>query len=140
LARAQIAMALTVGDGLRRCAELSASYAEGLARAAEVIVRDNGKREGPRWDRAAARALSAYRDYVRELAALPGIATMHYYDELGRLRAADAKPARPAPPVPAPTEGMLALATELAALPPQGVRGSQSAKTPSPKGRGGRPA
>jgi len=98
LARAQLAMALTAADAMWRYAELTATYGEEVARAAATIACEVAKPEGRGWDRAAAHALAGYRDYVRELAALPGIANMHYYDQLGRLRAAqgakssDAKP------------------------------------------------
>jgi hypothetical protein len=88
LARAQLAMALTAADAMRRYAELTATYGEEVVRAAATIAQEVVKPEGRGWDRAAAHALAGYRDYVRELAALPGIANMHYYDQLGRLRAA----------------------------------------------------
>ena len=88
LARAQLAMALTAADAMWRYAELTATYGEEVARAAATIACEVAKPEGRGWDRAAAHALAGYRDYVRELAALPGIANMHYYDQLGRLRAA----------------------------------------------------
>jgi len=90
LARAQLAMTLTAADAMRRYAELTASYGEEVLRAAATIVEEVAKPDGRGWDRAAAHALASYRDYVRELAALPGIANMHYYDQLGRIRAAQA--------------------------------------------------
>jgi hypothetical protein len=103
LARAQLAMALTAVDGMRRYGELTATYGEELLRTAAAISCDVAKPEGGGWDRAAAHALAGYRDYVRELAALPGIANMHYYDVLGRLRAT---PAATSPPAPEPTPGL----------------------------------
>ncbi len=108
LARAQIAMALTAADVMQRYAEVTAAYGEGLVRAAATIAEEVVKPEGRGWDRAAAHALAGYRDYVRELAALPGIANMHYYDQLGRLRAARGSEtgaqagAHLPPPTPAP--------------------------------------
>jgi hypothetical protein len=81
-------MVLTAADAMWRYAELTATYGEEVVRAAATIAHDVAKPEGRGWDRAAAQALAGYRDYLRELAALPGIANMHYYDELGRLRAA----------------------------------------------------
>ncbi len=102
LARAQLAMALTAIDGMRRYGELTATYGEEVLRTAAAISCEAAKPEGRGWDRAAAHALAGYRNYVRELAALPGIANMHYYDVLGRLRAARAVTGLPAPePAPA---------------------------------------
>jgi hypothetical protein len=118
LARAELAMAMTVADGMRRLAEVSAKYGETLLGAAGAATREPSETRMLGWDKATAQALAAYRDYVRELAALPGISSMHYYDQLGQLRAkAGAKSDGPSAPVPPPTASMLKLADEIAASP-----------------------
>lgn len=71
---------------LARLAETTLHYGERasatlLDAAAGTERPENGGRE-----RAADQALALYRDYVRELAALPGIAGMSYFDQLDRLR------------------------------------------------------
>ncbi len=110
LARAQLAMALTVADGMQRYVGLTLKCGENFAGALDTIVRESGEFEGYGWDRVAAHALAGYRDYVRELAALPGIASMHYYDQLGLLRTAAGVKGAPMRPTPPPTESMLLLA------------------------------
>ena len=118
LARAELALAMTVADGMRRLAEVSAKYGETLLGAAGAVTREPSETRMLGWDKAAAQALGAYRDYVRELAALPGISSMHYYDQLGQLRGkAGAKSDGPSEPVPPPTASMLKLADEIAASP-----------------------
>jgi hypothetical protein len=110
LMRAELAMAMTAADGVRRLAEVNANYAETLLKAVRTITRE--PRATSHWDRAAAQALVGYRDYVRELAALPGVASMHYYAQLGDLRA-DAKADGEAPPKPAARPGTSSTATRL---------------------------
>jgi hypothetical protein len=118
LARAELAMAMTVADGMQRLAVVSAKYGETLLGAAGAVTREPSDTRMLGWDKAAAQALAGYRDYVRELAALPGIASMHYYEQLGRIRTkAGAKSDMPPEPVPPPTSSMLALAAEIAASP-----------------------
>ena len=113
LLRAELAMAMTAADGLRRLAEVNANYAETLLKAVRTVTREPRATSQLGWDRAAAQALVGYRDYVRELAALPGVASMHYYVQLGDL-CADAKAKGEAPPTPAPpTSSMLKFAAEV---------------------------
>jgi hypothetical protein len=100
LMRAELAMAMTAADGVRRLAEVNANYAETLLKAVRTITREPRATSQLGWDRAAAQALVGYRDYVRELAALPGVASMHYYAQLGDLRADAEAPPKPAPPRP----------------------------------------
>jgi len=124
LLRAELALAMTAADGVRRLAEVNANYAETLLKAVRTITREPRATSQLGWDRAAAQALVGYRDYVRELAALPGVASMHYYAQLGDLRA-DAKAKGEPPPTPAPpppTASMLKFAAEVAraASPPTG--------------------
>jgi hypothetical protein len=115
LMRAELAMAMTAADGVRRLAEVNANYAEALLKAVRTITREPRATSQFCWDRAAAQALVGYRDYVRELAALPGVASMHYYAQLGDLRA-DARADGEAPPKPAapPTSSILKVAAEVA--------------------------
>jgi hypothetical protein len=123
LARAELALAMAAADGMRRWAEVSAKYGETLLGAAGAVTREPSETRMLGWDKAAAQALAAYRDYVRELAALPGISSMHYYDQLGQLRTkAGAKSDGPSEPAPPPTASMLKLADEIAAsaTPPSG--------------------
>ena len=103
LLRAELAMAMTAADGVRRLAEVNANYAETLLKAVRTITREPRTTSQLGWDRAAAQALVGYRDYVRELAALPGVASMHYYAQLGDLRGAKAD--GEAPPKPAARPG-----------------------------------
>src|SRR5262249_6195066 len=116
--------AMTAADGVRRLAEVNANYAETLLKAVRTITREPRATSQLGWDRAAGQALVGYRDYVRELAALPGVASMHYYAHVGDRRAAaeaegDAPP-EPAPPP--PTASMLKFAAGVAgaASPPTG--------------------
>jgi hypothetical protein len=118
LARAQLAMALTAADAMRRYAELTATYGEEVVRAAATIAQEVVKPEGRGWDRAAAHALAGYRDYVRELAALPGIANMHYYDQLGRR---------------APQGATSSSATSSSVQPPRGPDGAGAAVPQPPR-------
>jgi hypothetical protein len=123
LARAELAMAMTLADGMQRLAVVSAKYGETLLGAAGTVTREPSDTRMLGWDKAAAQALAGYRDYVRELAALPGISSMHYYEQLARIRAqAGAKSEEPPQPVPPPTSSMLKLADEVAAsaAPPSG--------------------
>jgi hypothetical protein len=115
LMRAELAMAMTAADGLRRLAEVNANYAETLLKAVRTVTREPRATSQLCWDRAAAQALVGYRDYVRELAALPGVASMHYYAQLGDLRDGEAPP-KPAPP---PTSSILEAAAEVAGAAPR---------------------
>jgi hypothetical protein len=115
LARVQVAVALTAVEGMRRYTALTASYGEDLLGVAAAIARASDDPDGSGWGRAAANAVDGYGDYVRGLAALPGIASMHYYDQVRTLRAAaGAHGPRSTARVLLPTTDMLALAASLA--------------------------
>jgi hypothetical protein len=123
LVRAELAMGMAAADGMQRLAVVTAKYGEALLGAAGAVTREPRETGPLGWDHAAAQAMAGYRDYVRELAALPGVASMHYYEQLGQLRAkAGAKGEAPPQPTLPPTSSMLKLADELArsASPPTG--------------------
>jgi hypothetical protein len=111
LARSYVAMALTVADGAGRYAALTLASGEQLVRAIEGVLREGSDPKGGGWDHALDSALASYREYLRELAALPGIASMTYYEQLDSLRAAAAahKASSPStgtpPPATAPESG-----------------------------------
>jgi hypothetical protein len=90
LARSYVAMGLTVADAAGRYAAITLATGEQLVRAMEGVLREGSDSKGPDWDHACGSALAGYRQYLRELAALPGIASMTYYEQLDWLRAAAA--------------------------------------------------
>ena len=111
LARSYVAMALTVADGAGRYAALTLASGEQLVRAMEGVLRKGSNSKGDDWDHAFGSALASYREYLRELAALPGIASMTYYEQLDWLRTAAAAHGASSqstgapPPTPAPESG-----------------------------------
>jgi hypothetical protein len=86
VARAQVAVALSVADGMQRYIEVSAKFGESLAEAASVVTRAPAAGRAGGWDQAAARARRLLR-----LCARAGGAPRHPQHEL--LRAAR-RPAR----------------------------------------------
>jgi hypothetical protein len=138
LARAQFAMALTVADGMQRYAGLTLRFGETCARALDTIVRESGELKGHGGNQAAASALAGYRDYVRGLAALPGLASMHYYDQLGLLRAAAGVQGAPVTRTPQLTESMLSAAPGLGSLEAAGPSPPPAQSPAQPKGSPGK--
>jgi hypothetical protein len=132
LARAQVAMALTLADGMQRYLTVTARFGETLAEAASTAAREPFAAGAGGWDPAAARIFDGYRDYVRELAALPGILSMNFYEQLGGVRRPpDARRPRPHAAARPPTANMRALAAELAAGTPSKLPAPPDPEIPS---------
>ena len=92
LVQVEVAGALALATVLGRCFELTLGQGEGIARKLVGMTRESDGRETGRCNRLCAETAAEYRDYLRELAAAPGLAAMSFLDQLDKLRA-------PHPPV-----------------------------------------
>lgn len=95
LVQVELAGALAVTGVLWHQAELSLKQAENLAEKLMVVAREPPARQGEGWKMLFAEAAADYRDYVRGLAASPGLVAMSFLDHLDRLRQARSAPDRP---------------------------------------------
>ncbi len=92
LARVEIAGVLTFGWAARHYAELTLRHGENFANSLLAVAREPDLRRAERWDQAVGEAAAEYRDYVRELAAFPGLAGLAFLDQLDALRTARPQP------------------------------------------------
>jgi hypothetical protein len=88
LAFSQVGLAcgLALAEAVRRYAELSFGHAESLGQQLLIISQQPERPGAGAWDRVLAEATSHYRDYIRELAAAPGLAAMGFFEQLESLR------------------------------------------------------
>jgi hypothetical protein len=86
LAQVTLAGAATVSGEARRHLEMYLGHGESLADNLLGIARDPNRERGGAWDRVVDAMMSEYRDYVRELAAAPTLATISFFEQLERLR------------------------------------------------------
>ena len=81
-AQAELAGALAFAAALGRYVELTFGYGENFANKLLDVARDSERRRTNPWDRVFAQAMAEHRDYVRELAAAPSLATMNFLEQL----------------------------------------------------------
>jgi hypothetical protein len=91
-AQAELAGALTFAAVLGRYVELTLGYGENFANGLLDIARDSERRRTNPWDRVFAQAMAEHRDYVRELAATPSLATMNFLEQLENFRTTQSPP------------------------------------------------
>jgi hypothetical protein len=98
-AQAELAGALAFAAALGRYVELTLGYGENFANRLLDVARDSERRRTNPWDRVFAQAMAEHRDYVRELAATPSLATMNFLEQLENFRTTQSPPghARDAP-------------------------------------------
>lgn len=92
LIQAEFAWAVAFAAALRRYVELTLGHGENLANKLIEIARDSDQQPVSAWDRIFAETVHQYRDYVRELAATPGLATMSFLEQLESTRTGQTPP------------------------------------------------
>jgi hypothetical protein len=92
LARLELSGVLTLGWAARHYAELMLGHGESFTNSVLAIAREPNVARADKWDQAVSEAAAEYRDYVRELAAFPGLATLTFLDQLDALRKTRARP------------------------------------------------
>jgi hypothetical protein len=88
LAQVELAGALAAAGAVGRHVELSLRQAESLAEKLLTVADGSLGRGAAGWNGLFAEAAAEYRDYVRELAASPGLVAMSFLEHLDRLRTA----------------------------------------------------
>ncbi len=86
MAELELAGVMTAVAGAQRLVEVTLRYAGNAGHALGEVCGTGTARETPGREPAAAELMTAYRDYLRDLAALPGWLSMNFLMQLDQAR------------------------------------------------------